>query len=326
MNVHITNDRCAPGNLSGKNQPGSPETVHELVVNWHVTEACNYACRYCFSKWRSDFKGRKILLDGAASHHLLKEIHQFFAPENSDTRNLLGLSWKTLRLSLAGGEPLLYRREIVQLAKQAKAIGFKVSLITNGSLLTRPLMMELAPWVSTLGISIDSTRAATNNGIGRADTCSRVLSLQKLHGIIQQGRALNADLRIKINTVVNALNCTETMIPLIKILHPDKWKILRMLPAVTHDLEITDRQFQDFVDRHQMPAKIISIEDNDDMVESYIMVDPHGRFFQNSLSATGYKYSEPIPDIGITAAFKHIQWQSDKFQARYRENHSKDTV
>lgn len=25
--------------------------MDELVVNWHITEACNYNCRYCFAKW-----------------------------------------------------------------------------------------------------------------------------------------------------------------------------------------------------------------------------------------------------------------------------------
>jgi len=325
MRVRIKNAHGASGNLTGKNHV-SPIIANELVVNWHVTEACNFACRYCFSKWRQDFKGRKIIDDSAASRNLLKEIHHFFDPENYETRKILGLSWKTLRLSLAGGEPLLYRREIVQLAKQARAIGFNLSLITNGSLLTQPLMAELAPLLSMLGLSIDSAQASTNGGIGRTDKYSRVLSLQELPGLIKQGRALNSDLRIKINTVVNALNRTENMMPLIKTLNPDKWKILRMLPAVTNDLEVTDRQFSDFVNRHRGLAKIISIEDNNDMVESYIMLDPQGHFFQNSLYSGGYKYSEPILDAGISAAFKHVQWQNGKFQARYRENRGQEAV
>lgn len=326
MKIQSISDHRATGNLSEKHRNSSPETVNELVVNWHVTEACNYACRYCFSKWHPDIKGKKIIHDSTASRNLLGKIYHFFAPENYETQNLMGMSWKTLRLSLAGGEPLLYSRKIVQLAKQAKGIGFNISLITNGSLLTRPLMSELAPRFSMLGISIDSAQASTNERTRRADKHSRVLSLQELAGLIKQGRALNSDLRIKINTVVNALNCTENLIPLINALNPDKWKILRMLPTITHDLEVTDRQFSDFVDRHRMLAKIISVEDNNDMAGSYIMVDPQGHFFQNSLSVTGYKYSEPILDIGISAAFKHVQWQNGKFQARYHENRSQEMV
>ncbi len=33
-----------------------PKLTKELVVNWHITEACNYKCDYCFAKWDSDSK------------------------------------------------------------------------------------------------------------------------------------------------------------------------------------------------------------------------------------------------------------------------------
>ena len=26
----------------------------DLVINWHITEACNYQCFYCFAKWQKD--------------------------------------------------------------------------------------------------------------------------------------------------------------------------------------------------------------------------------------------------------------------------------
>ncbi|EGR3240148.1 radical SAM protein, partial [Vibrio parahaemolyticus] len=25
--------------------------ANELVINWHMTEVCNYSCKYCFAKW-----------------------------------------------------------------------------------------------------------------------------------------------------------------------------------------------------------------------------------------------------------------------------------
>lgn len=25
--------------------------LSELVINWHITEACNYRCRYCYAHW-----------------------------------------------------------------------------------------------------------------------------------------------------------------------------------------------------------------------------------------------------------------------------------
>lgn len=289
----------------------------ELVVNWHLTEACNYTCRYCYSKWHSAAKGSELIHDAEASHALLAEIYRHFSPDNPANRSRLGMEWESLRLSLAGGEPLLYSREIVQIATQAKKIGFDVSVISNGSRLTEALMVQLAPHLSLLGLSLDSAQPETNREIGRADRHSRVLPLAELAAIIHHGKALNPALRLKINTVVNALNFTENMTPFIRQLAPEKWKILRMLPTVTTDLAIADHEFAEFVNRHTALGSIISAEDNTDMVDSYIMLDPHGRFFQNSLSGCGYRYSAPILDVGAEIAFRQISWLADKFQARY---------
>lgn len=288
----------------------------ELVINWHLTEACNYTCRYCYSKWHADGAGKELIHNAASSATLLAEIYRHFAPTPRNHARL-GMKWQSLRLSLAGGEPLLSDREIVRIAAQAKEIGFDVSVISNGSRLTRDLMTELAPQLSVLGLSLDSAQPSTNREIGRADRHAQVLSLEKLTEIVALGRKLNPALHLKINTVVNALNFTEDMSPLIRQLAPDKWKVLRMLPTVTSDLSIADHEFAEFVDRHTLLGNIISAEDNSDMVESYIMIDPRGRFFQNSLSGGGYRYSAPILDVGGEAAFRQINWLADKFISRY---------
>lgn len=288
----------------------------ELVINWHLTEACNYTCRYCYSKWHADGTGKELLHDAASSATLLAELYLQFAPTPRNHARL-GMEWRSVRLSLAGGEPLLYEREIIRIAALAKEIGFDVSVISNGSRLTRPLMAELAPQLSVLGLSLDSAQPATNREIGRADRHAQVLWLNELSEIVALGRKLNPALRLKINTVVNALNFTEDMSPLIGQLSPDKWKMLRMLPTVTSDLAIAEHEFAEFIDRHAALGDIISAEGNSDMVESYIMIDPRGRFFQNSLSGCGYRYSAPILDVGAAAAFRQISWLADKFQARY---------
>lgn len=294
----------------------------ELVINWHMTEACNYSCRYCYSKWHTNDSGKDVIRDREASAALLAELYRHFTPDNSHNQASMGMKWDSLRLSLAGGEPLLYDREIVRIASQAREIGFKVSIITNGSRLTRPLMAELAPQLSVLGLSLDSAVPSINREIGRVNRHSRVLSLDELAPIVQFGRALNPDLRLKINTVVNALNCDDDMSQLIWILAPDKWKVLRMLPTVTHDLAIDGQQFAGFVDRHKSLGDIASFEDNTDMVESYIMIDPRGRFFQNALGGSGYRYSDPILDVGAKTAFQQIAWFPDKFWSRYSVDRS----
>lgn len=300
--------------------PG-PRHSSELVINWHLTEACNYGCRYCYSKWHGG-NGKELLHDAENSQALLRELFDYFSPENLATRAQLGMRWNSVRLSLAGGEPLLYEREVVRLATFARELGFNISLISNGSRLNDALMSELAPLLSVLGLSLDSADPEINRQIGRVDRKSRLVSLAKLVATVNEGRSRNPDMRLKINTVVNALNFTDNMSETIALFNPDKWKVLRVLPAISNDLAIAKHEFAEFLARHHRFAPIISAEDNSDMVESYIMINPHGRFFQNSSTGQGYRYSEVIPDVGAQAAFRQISWIADKFQARYAVDRS----
>ena len=57
---------------------------------------------------------------------------------------------------------------------------------------------------------------------------------------------------------------------------------------------------------------------NDDMSESYIMVDPLGRFFQNTAGQKGYHYSNPIDVIGAERAFIEWRFSAGTYAARYR--------
>ncbi|MCG9129774.1 hypothetical protein JT359_19465 [Candidatus Poribacteria bacterium] len=50
------------------------------------------------------------------------------------------------------------------------------------------------------------------------------------------------------------------------------------------------------------------------MTESYAMVDPAGRFFDNSKGS--HTYSEPILKIGIREAIKQVSINYDMFNQR----------
>lgn len=53
------------------------------------------------------------------------------------------------------------------------------------------------------------------------------------------------------------------------------------------------------------------------MVQSYLMIDPHGRFYQNRLGGKGYDYSSPILEVGAAQAFTQIPFDLDRFLDRY---------
>lgn len=291
--------------------------ARELVVNWHVTEVCNYGCHYCYAKWNDGGLRKELIHDGGAIKALVEEIGRFFNPGNLHNPLRQNMSWESLRLNLAGGEPLLYAEKSLEAIKHARRLGLEASIITNGSRLTSALMTALAPHLVILGLSLDSSVEKINLGIGRADRSLRTLSIRELADVITSGRHINPRLRLKINTVVNALNWEEDMSKLIGRLAPHKWKILRMLPKITDDLALSDAEFKAFVRRHDGLDQAMRVEDNADMTESYIMIDPHGRFFQNASGKKGYQYSDSILDVGAAKAFSQVNVSAAKFCSRY---------
>ncbi len=289
--------------------------VPELVINWHLTEACNYKCQYCYAKWDSNDK--ELIHDWDRTRKMLDELMTFFHPGNDANPLQKSMRWSGVRLNLAGGEPLLYPDAVLRVLAYAKAVGMSTSIITNGSRFTPELMNQLAQQVSMLGISIDSANATTNREIGRIDNQGRTKSWQEVAALMQQAKQLNPELAIKINTVVNALNAHEDLSEPITALAPDRWKVFRMLPVVTDDLAISPEEFARFVRRHHRHADVMCAEDNNEMSESYLMIDPLGRFFQNTKGQKGYNYSRPIDTVGAKQAFRDWRFAVTSFTSRY---------
>ena len=295
-----------------------PVYVDELVINWHITEACNYSCTYCYAKWDSAHRTRDVFHDMQAVRALLSDLRQFFDPDNPDNPLRASMRWRALRLSIAGGEPMLYADKMLQMMQIARDLGFSVSLITNGSLL--PVDMGLlASTLSVLGVSIDSADFATSALIGRRDRKGSTVSLNDIVQRIATARAANPRLQVKINTVVNAHNQHEDMHVMLAQLQPDRWKVLRVLPLVDASLAISAADFSAFVARHTAYDAIMAPEDNEVMTETYIMIDPLGRFFQNAplQNLRPYRYSAPIGEVGVANAFSAIRFSAAGFAGRY---------
>lgn len=290
--------------------------MEELVLNYHVTEKCNYSCQYCFAKYdlEESFKD-EMHWDLAAVEILLRDVYNHFRIKYQIPR---------IRLNLAGGEPLLLSSigEIVDIAKD---IGYELSLITNSSPLTSSFIKENAAKLSLVGISIDSFSCETNIFIGRSTSSGKVNSSAETQQKIQLLRNFNSNVSIKINTVVSGYNCNEYMEREINRLEPDKWKIFKELRSDASS--INDRVFGDFVKRNT--ANILCpvfVENNDEMTDSYLMIDPLGRFYQNSNGNGNYIYSECILQVGVESALSQIVFDQKKFENRYvsmQEKHNK---
>ncbi len=300
----------------------NPLSVQDLVINWHLTEACNYRCSYCYASWTRPAETRAVWRDPQRSFHILKELEAFFSSGNSNNPLSSMMRWEGLRLSLAGGEPLLLGPRFRQVAQQAQHLGFKLSLITNGSLLDMETLRWLCPKLELLGISVDAANAERSRLIGRQDRHGHTLTDDHLVKLISFARQANPRLKIKLNTVVNRHNWDQSLLTLIERCQPDRWKVLRVLPSVSHDHVITDDQFANFLDQHVALRGVMSVEDNSIMQGSYIMIDPHGRFFQNTPQGSidgGYRYSGRIDEVGIATAFSQIEFSALRFASRYQD-------
>ncbi len=273
-----------------------------IVVNWHLLEPCQLKCKYCYSEW-----GRKkmplVFKDKSQSNRLIKQIS-------------LLKNYRSVRLSFAGGEPLL-DKHLTDKISFAYKNNLKISLITNGDLLTEEFLYENCSKIDILGISVDSFNDSTNLNIGRATSLGCVPDYSNIIKLIVLARKINPDIEIKINTVVNQFNFNEDMSSSIESIKPNKWKILKVLPSTpkSKSQEISDIKFNTFVNRHRH-ITCTSIEDNNTMFNSYLMIDPYGRFFYNQAEG-GYGYSQSILDVGIANALETTDFNYQKFSNRY---------
>jgi radical S-adenosyl methionine domain-containing protein 2 len=195
------------------------------------------------------------------------------------------------------------------------------ALVTNGSLLDGPTIERLRGILDWVTISIDSVRPRSLELLGRR-TGGRAINEHGYRALCHAVRT--SGIRLKINTVVTAVNWHEDMSEFIIAARPERWKILQVLPVPGQNsrkvdpLIITSRQFEDFVARHlrvEFHGIRVIPEDNDAMTGSYAMVDPAGRFF-DAVDPRGYTYSEPILQVGVPRAISQIVISREKFLAR----------
>lgn len=76
--------------------------LQELTVNWHVTEACNFKCQYCFAKWDKPFH-KELLHSKDDIKKLLDEILKLPTLLNQKEYQ----KFSSIRLNLVGGETFL---------------------------------------------------------------------------------------------------------------------------------------------------------------------------------------------------------------------------
>ncbi|NVN96640.1 cytidylate kinase family protein [Candidatus Nomurabacteria bacterium] len=222
------------------------------------------------------------------------------------------------KITFAGGEPTLCPW-LPNLIKTAKLAGMTTMIVTNGSKLDESFLIQNKNHLDWIAISIDSLNTETNLVAGRA-TSNKPLSLEYYRSVLEKINRYGYGL--KINTVVNRTNVLEDMNELIRLAKPKRWKIIQVLSirgqndAGIGEMTITSAEFQRFVNRHIRSSEHTCIvpETNTQVLGSYVMVDPAGRFFDNSEGR--HHYSSPILDRGVSKALKDVHYDFQKFTSR----------
>ncbi|GAD78879.1 hypothetical protein [Vibrio ezurae] len=72
--------------------------ANQLVINYHITEKCNYDCHYCYAKWAKPNELHRNLDDMKA---VLRKLAQYFFSSNPIWQEL---RYDSVRLNFAGGD------------------------------------------------------------------------------------------------------------------------------------------------------------------------------------------------------------------------------
>ncbi len=260
------------------------------AVNLHITKSCNYRCKFCFAH----FNQLKI----KTNEKEWKEILNLLAKSGTE------------KVTFVGGEPTLIDF-LPELVIHAKNSGMTTMIITNGTKITPTYLRKMTKKLDWIGLSIDSGTELICKDLGRG-TGNHVAQTLRVAKIIRK-----ENIRLKVNTVVNQLNYSEDMTWLIKTLSPERWKVFQMLPITgendtNSNLLITKDQFQQFIDTHKILLPVA--ESNDLMTDSYIMIDPEGRFFNNTQGR--FTHGRKILDVGVEKAFHDTDFKLSKFERR----------
>lgn len=231
------------------------------VVNLHFVDFCNYNCVYCFVKKENNMlslQNIKLIVDN---------LKRYFVSISA-----------TGRINLVGGEIFTcnYLQEIIDYIYDK---GIKVSIVTNGSLLTEEFIESNRNKIYSIGISVDSLDHNTNIKIGRSWKNRSLLKddLIKICEVIKKNH-----IKLKINHCLSKYNKEEDISKFIDAISPDRFKIFQMsvVEGINNEskiMQLTSEEFRDCCEKYLNLNPII--EGASEMKSSYLMIDSKGDFY-----------------------------------------------
>ena len=233
-----------------------------ISANIHLTNRCNYDCVFCFSR------GDDVLELSAGE----------WRPILNDMICRRGIS----KVNFAGGEPLLHR-DLKECIRCAKQLGATTSIVTNGSMVDEGFLDNVSDYLDWIGFSVDSCMERTEEILGRHSEGHRHLD----HIVKMSEIARGLGMHVKLNVTVTRQGLCDDLHQLIRDVEPDRVKFMQMteIPGTNSEgwsvTSVTAEEFEDYVRRYSdvsLPFGFRPVfETSEDMMDSYLMIDPLGR-------------------------------------------------
>lgn len=256
--------------IMGKTGVGKTSIVNYIlnenvidVFNLHFIDHCNYKCKHCFAfKDNVEMNFDDICLS-------VDKIKEYF-----DSYGVKG------RINLVGGEILL-SKNIQKIIDYINSKDIKVSIVTNGSLLTEEFIEKNKDVIETIGISVDSIVDDVNKSIGRINekvlTKTEILNLCNLVN--------KYDIRLKINICLMTINCNEDFSELLDNINLNRLKIFQMkivkgINDQTSNLVIDDETFTNCIKKFMKYNPVI--EYSSEIDKSYLIINSKGEVLCNA--------------------------------------------
>jgi radical SAM protein with 4Fe4S-binding SPASM domain len=177
---------------------------------FECTLRCNAKCMHCGSR-------------AYDKNDLIEEIDATLV---KDTLKLIAKKYnsKAILISVTGGEPLL-RKDIFDIMKYARELGFQWGMTTNGMLITDKIITKMnESSMSTISISIDGLAETHDNFRRVKGSFNKIIKNIKL---LKQADILE---ELQVTTVITKLNINELdeLYDLMVSLKIDSWRILNV--------------------------------------------------------------------------------------------------
>ncbi|KAI1341817.1 hypothetical protein F5Y15DRAFT_413741 [Xylariaceae sp. FL0016] len=259
-----------------------------VSVNYFFTRKCNKECGFCFHTEKTSYVASEA--DMKRGLRLLREA---------------GMR----KINFAGGEPFLYPDKLAMLCRFCKdELGLEsVSIITNGTKVSRKWIEKYGRWVDVMGVSCDSFNEQTNIAIGRGSG-ENVMQLFRIRDWCRKFH-----IKFKLNTQLDPFRWKVFQVLYVEGENDETDSRLTKRKSNAKKLLITDEQYEAFCAKHRHLSCMIP-EPNSVMASSYLLVDEYFCFLDKG--AGKEKQSRSILEVGVQTALSEIYWDQEAFNAR----------